>query len=75
MWVLVTYGLCFDSGDGGGGVHLVRKHVVELGEEGGVVNHASAVSNFVAGDQFLDFLLVELDVEGADAGAELIMVS
>ena len=54
---------------------MVRKHVVELGEEGGVVNHASAVSNFVAGDQFLDFLLVELDVEGADAGAELIMVS
>ena len=70
-----TYGVSLHFGDGLRGVHLVRKHFVQLRKELGVVNHASAVSDLVAVNKFLDFLFVELDVEGAEAGAELIKVS
>jgi hypothetical protein len=71
----VTYSLCFNISNGLRGVHLIRKDTVELLEESSVVNHASAIGNFVAGNQFLNFLLVELDVEGTNAGAELSTVS
>lgn len=62
--------MCFNISNGLRGVHLIRKDTVELLEESSVVNHASAIGNFVAGNQFLNFLLVELDVEGTNAGAE-----
>ena len=66
-----AYGLGLDVLNRGGGVHLVTEHVVELLEEGGVVNHAGAVGDAVAVEQRLDLGLGQRDVERANAGAEL----
>ena len=67
-----TYSLGLNVLNSGRGVHLISKNIVKLFEECSVVHHTSAIGNSVAGNEILDLLLSQGDVEGANAGAELI---
>jgi hypothetical protein len=52
----------FDTFDSSTWVHFVRKDFVKLIKEGSVVDHASAVADHVAGNQYLDLSLSQVDV-------------
>jgi len=56
--------------DGSRWVHLITENVVQLCEEGSIVNHTGSIRNTVALNQSLDLSLGESNIEGTNASTE-----